>query len=443
MSRYLPAYIAALLLFSGCAQKRAVQAPPKIPHQKERVGNLHEKVVAFDAEYDYIIQALYYQEHGEFAKAYALFHHLYEKTHNIEYEIEALKLLVGMQRFEEAKKSLEVLVKRYPDNPKLYRLLSISYLKLGDTRKALESAQRALALEPDNRQNVDLTASIWLLQKSKKGYEKAYAVYEAYYARHHDEDSVVKMASILLYRLKEPDRALRLLQTHSQMVACTEKVCLFLAEIYRSRNDLEHLADIYARLYDSTRQSEYAQQAAEIYAYQKRFDKAVKLLEASDADTRLLLAVYKQTHHYEKAAALAKKLYEETNDPVWLAEYGILQYEAAPKKEDAKLLSKVIRTLTQAMKEGVDDPLYYNYLGYLLIDHNIDVKWGLRLVEKALKVEPDSPFYIDSLAWGHYKLGECKKAYREMKQVVDKMGLDDEEIRKHWNEIQKCRSERK
>ncbi|WP_456485735.1 tetratricopeptide repeat protein [Hydrogenimonas sp.] len=441
MSRYLPALIATLFLFFGCAQKRETVTPQTSSMHKE--AGEHKNIVSFQGEYDYIIQALYFREHGEFAKSYTLFHALYKKTHNVEYEIEALKLLIGMHHFKKARESLTSLVKRYPKNPELYRLLAIASLKLGKTEEALESAKKALALKPDNILNVDLAASIYLLQGTKEAYEKAYAIYERYYKRHYDDDSVVKMASILLYKLKDADRATRLLEMHSKMRECSQKVCLFLAEIYRSQNDLDHLAGIYERLYDVTRQSEYAQKAAEIYAYQKRYGKAVKLLEASDADARLLLAIYKQTRQFEKAAALAKKLYEETDDPVWLAEYGILLYEEAPKKDDPKLLSRVVKILTEAMKEGVDDPLYYNYLGYLLIDHDIDVKLGIQLVQKALKAEPDSPFYIDSLAWGHYKLKECKKAYAEMKKVVEKMGLEDKEIKKHWNEIQKCRSERK
>jgi hypothetical protein len=64
-------------------------------------------------------------------------------------------------------------------------------------------------------------------------------------------------------------------------------------------------------------------------------------------------------------------------------------------------------------------------------------------VQKALKLEPDSAFYIDSLAWGHYKLGECKKAYTEMQKVIKELGLEDKEIKSHWNKIQKCRSRKK
>ncbi|WP_201353126.1 tetratricopeptide repeat protein [Hydrogenimonas urashimensis] len=429
MSRYLSAFVILLFLFAGCSQKSP--HPPKEPKQQYR---------AFDYEYDYIIHALYYKEHGDYGRAYLLFDELYKKTGNPDYKIESIKLLIAGKRYEDAQRELSQLMKKFPENVTLYRLYTVTELRLNKADEALKSAQKAVELEPENLQNIDMLASIYLI---KGMYQQAYDVYDRYYATHHDDTTVVKMASILYHQFKKPQDAIRLLETHSKMIGCSENVCLFLAELYRQNNDLENLADVYARMYDVTKTAEYARKAAEIYAYKKEFDKAEKLLIASKADDKLLLAIYKHTRAYDKASALAERLYEQTLDPLWLAEYSILIYEGSPKKDDPKLLKKVIRSLSRAFKEGVDDPLYYNYLGYLLIDHNIDVKWGIELVQKALKAEPDSAFYIDSLAWGHYKLGQCKKAYEEMKKVIEKLGLKDEEIKAHWKKIEKCRSRKK
>ncbi|WP_300360946.1 tetratricopeptide repeat protein [Hydrogenimonas sp.] len=429
MSRYLSAFLTLFLLLTGCSQKSP--HPGIAPEAKYK---------AFDYEYDYIIHALYYKEHGDYGRAYIMFDELYRKTGNPEYKIESIKLLIAGKRYEDALKQLTALIEKYPDNVTLYRLMTVAQLRLNRAEEALASAKKVVELEPENVQNIDLLASIYLIKGMN---QKAYDVYESYYSTHHDDTTVVKMASILYHQYKKPQDAIRLLETHSKMIGCTENVCLFLAELYRQNNDLENLADVYARMYDATKSSEYAQKAAEIYAYKKEFDKAEKLLIESKADDKLLLAIYKHTKAYEKAAKLAKDLYDQTLDPLWLAEYGVLLYEAAPKKDDPKLLKKVIRLLSEAFKEGVDDPLYYNYLGYLLIDHDIDVKWGVDLVKKALRAEPDSAFYIDSLAWGHYKLGECQKAYNEMKKVIDKLGLKDEEIKAHWKKIEKCRSRKK
>ncbi|WP_353662513.1 tetratricopeptide repeat protein [Hydrogenimonas sp. SS33] len=428
MSRYLSIALLSLLLLGGCATK-----------QPETTGSAGS-YKSFDKEDAYIVEALYYKEHGDYAKAYTLFHTLYEKTANPVYRVEAVKLLIASKRYEEARKELEAMIAKDPKNLLLHRLAAVAQLKLGRMDDALKTAQKLVALEPDNAQNIDLLASIYL---AKGDNDEAFEAYKSYYDRHHDAATVVKMASILYHKIKAPDEAVRLLETHSKMVGCDENVCLFLAELYRQKGELEHLADVYARLYTATKTPEYAQKAAEIYAFKKEYAKAVDLLKSSHADDRLLLAIYKHTKAFRKAAKLALNLYEENNDPVWLAEYSILLYEGATKKSDPALLKKVIQNLSKALKEGVNDPLYLNYLGYLLIDHDLDVKWGVELVKKALKAEPDSAYYIDSLAWGYYKLGQCKAAYVEMKRVVDKLGAKDPEIKKHWNAIQHCRSTKK
>ena len=55
------------------------------------------------------------------------------------------------------------------------------------------------------------------------------------------------------------------------------------------------------------------------------------------------------------------------------------------------------------------------------------------------KLTPDNIAYLDTLAWGEYKVKNCKEAYIQMKRVVDEIGLDDEEIKSHWEKIQECK----
>ncbi|BBG65712.1 hypothetical protein NNO_1009 [Hydrogenimonas sp.] len=434
MSRYLVTTIVLLLFFAACSQKNQPFS------DGVQSGHKDSRLRSFKYENDYIIHALYYKEHKAYARAYTLFKELYDKTGRPEYLREAVKLLIALKDYDEALKDLKILIEEDPKSVELYRLMTIANMKSGKKSAAIESAKRALALDPDNIKNVDMIASIYLAEGDNR---KAYEVYEKYYEKHHDDDSLIRMASILFHKLREPKKTVNLLETHSKIIGCSEKVCLFLVEIYSQQNNLDDLASVYERLYESTGKSEYAQKAAEIYTYEKRYGKAILILESSKADKRLLLAVLKQSRKFKKAMKLAKELYDETLDPVWLAEYGILLYESADNKDNPALLEKVESTLSSALAQGVDDALYLNYLGYLLIDHDLDIERGMKLVKKALKTDPDSPFYLDSLAWGYYKLGNCTKALDVMEKVVEKMGLNDKEIKSHWEKIRRCRSEKK
>jgi hypothetical protein len=80
------------------------------------------------------------------------------------------------------------------------------------------------------------------------------------------------------------------------------------------------------------------------------------------------------------------------------------------------------------------DPKYLNYLGYILIDYDINPKNGLVLVKEAVKKEPNDMAFLDSLAWGYYKLHNCKKAY----DIIKNIKSNDTEILKHKNLIRRC-----
>ena len=64
----------------------------------------------------------------------------------------------------------------------------------------------------------------------------------------------------------------------------------------------------------------------------------------------------------------------------------------------------------------------------------------MEYVRRALAQQPESPFYLDSLAWGHYKQGECSEALRVIKQVESMIGTEEDEVRDHLKAIEKCKT---
>ncbi len=108
---------------------------------------------------------------------------------------------------------------------------------------------------------------------------------------------------------------------------------------------------------------------------------------------------------------------------------------------EQKIKKTVIKSVIKKFEDVLtvlDNHVYQNYLGYILIDFDVDINKGLDFVNKALEKAPNNLAYIDSLAWGQYKLKQCKKAYENMKKVVDSAGLNDVEIKTHWEKIKEC-----
>ncbi len=79
-----------------------------------------------------------------------------------------------------------------------------------------------------------------------------------------------------------------------------------------------------------------------------------------------------------------------------------------------------------------------NYLGYMFADKGTRIKEAQELIKRALKIEPENAYYIDSLGWVYYREGKIKDALREIKKslkILEKKGKDDAEIREHLGEI--------
>jgi len=137
--------------------------------------------------------------------------------------------------------------------------------------------------------------------------------------------------------------------------------------------------------------------------------------------------------------ALIDTFYQADKNPKWIAEKGILIFEKSKNKNDKMMIKEVVDYFEKALALGVDDSIYLNYYGYTLIENNINIKKGMKIIQEALIQQPDNTYYLDSLAWGYYKKGKCQKAYSIMKRVVDEEGLSEPEILYHWNVIKACR----
>lgn len=75
-----------------------------------------------------------------------------------------------------------------------------------------------------------------------------------------------------------------------------------------------------------------------------------------------------------------------------------------------------------------------NYVGYLLADEGKDLERATVLVERALDIEPDNGYIIDSLAWIHYRLGTFEKAWELVQLAVERVA-DQPEIWEHYGDI--------
>lgn len=89
---------------------------------------------------------------------------------------------------------------------------------------------------------------------------------------------------------------------------------------------------------------------------------------------------------------------------------------------------------------GPRPTMAYNNLGYLLVDREIDVARGIRLLEKIRAESPRNPEILDSLGWGYHKAGRQREARRLVRRslAIDASGPTAELRREHLRAIEEA-----
>ncbi len=95
------------------------------------------------------------------------------------------------------------------------------------------------------------------------------------------------------------------------------------------------------------------------------------------------------------------------------------------------------RQFNCAIKLNPDYAEAYNYLGYMYIDRGKKLDKSIKLIKKAIEIEPENGYFIDSLGWGYYKRGMLDQAMFQLERAVEltKAEKDDPVIRDHLGDV--------
>lgn len=75
-----------------------------------------------------------------------------------------------------------------------------------------------------------------------------------------------------------------------------------------------------------------------------------------------------------------------------------------------------------------------NYLGYTFADKGVRLNEAFDLIQRALDLRPDDGYFIDSLAWVHYRQGNLEEATTLLEKAAELVPLDPV-IHEHLGEI--------
>lgn len=401
--------------------------------------NINEKLLYEEEDFD-ILLALEYQKNRQFEKSSKLFEKLFEKTQKVEYLFELIIDLYDLKKYEKVIMIIHDNKIKYPEHSNKFDSLLIDAYMSNKQYAQANIVALKLYESDQSTKNLDKIAKTYY---GLKKYNKAYEFASKSYTRAPNEERVLNLSNLLYKHLDKKQEAIEKLEDFAKYHKCSIAICSSLLFMFNEQNDLDGTIKMLRKIYNhfkSEQQIKAQEQAGKMlvkYLLQKNDYLAMLFLEEEQIDDTILLQLYKKYKQIDKALQLMHKQYLKTANINIIAQMAILEFEAAEDKQ--KVLLSVVSKFKDALAL-VDNAMYQNYLGYLLIDYDVNIHEGITLVKLALEKEPENYAYLDSLAWGEYKLNNCKKAYKIMKKIVDEVGLKDEEIILHWNKIKECKT---
>ena len=162
---------------------------------------------------------------------------------------------------------------------------------------------------------------------------------------------------------------------------------------------------------------------AQIYFNREEDDSAIVILEKLNEREQSVLTRESLgrarffRENYEEALPFYKELVdsmseEEIKDNVEPLRFRAIIYERLNRWPEAEADFK------RVLSHVPDDVDTLNYLGYTWVDRGENLKEAFDMIRQAVEQEPESGAIVDSLGWGHYKLGEYEEAKINLEKAV-------------------------
>jgi Flp pilus assembly protein TadD len=131
-----------------------------------------------------------------------------------------------------------------------------------------------------------------------------------------------------------------------------------------------------------------------------------------------LVGIYQEKKDYPSAIDLARKMVslEPHNDKSHFT-LGAL-YDEDKQKELG------VAEMRRAIELNPSNAPALNYLGYSYAEAGKRLDEAEKLIRRALAIEPEDGFYVDSLGWVYYQRGEYRLAVDQLERAVNLTGND-------------------
>jgi len=211
-------------------------------------------------------------------------------------------------------------------------------------------------------------------------------------------------------------------------------VRLYLGQLAEARNQTEEALTWYQSVTKGRQQFDAQLRAAVMLNKLGRLAEArawlAKLQPSSDTEraqqAQTEAQLLREAKNYEGVFAVLSKALEKMPDSPELL------YDRAMAAEKVNRIDVLEKDLRRLIKLKPDYAHAYNALGYTLADRTNRTQEAIELLEKALKLEPEDPFILDSMGWALFKAKRYPEAVDYLRRAYGVR--PDPEIAAHFGE---------
>jgi tetratricopeptide (TPR) repeat protein len=415
----------ALLLAAGVAPMRAYAQPPQ-PSQP-----------AGETAAYYFLLGRHYEGLGRFDEAVAAHKKAIElEPESAELRAELAGLYARQDKAIESLEMAEAALKRDPDNLEANRILGSIYAAFADQRQPLRPgdnpsqymARAIAALERARRPDlfdIGLELTLGRLYVQNGAFDKAIPLLQRVVA---DQPGYSDGALLLANAQDGAGRsadAVTTLETAVQNNPKFYRGFLRLAELYERQRQWTGAADAYAKAQTLNMRAPLGGRRAAALINAGRPAEARDLLLKSvnaakpgsedPAELYLLAEAHRALKELPAAEAAAQKiLARDAGDVRGLH----VMSQILQDKGDVRGAERTLRELIAR------DPLdgnALNSLGYMLAERGEKLDEAIDLLQRALKIEPDNPSYLDSLGWAYFQQGRVDLADAPLTNAAEQL----------------------
>lgn len=391
---------------------------------------LSEEPALFQAR---LLQVRLYMETGDIDSAHATIRQgLKLAKQPALYQIQA-QLFLSQGKLNEAEASLAAMHKLAPDDETPVLMLSELALRRNDPARAEALLREFRDSYP---QALRVSNALGRLLVQQKRLREAVTVYEDLINRTGGHIDILTALGLLYYQLENYERAVASFRQALAGQPDNASLLFYLAASLDGAGQRQEAGKLYAKIDpNSPGYIEAQMRLAGMDADRGRLQEASKRLdriirqhpEHGDAYA-MLSSIRLQQKRYTQMLKETEPALALTPVPTRLL------FNRAVAYEELNDFSGVEESLRRLLAMEPDNSEALNFLGYAFAERGIRLDEAEALIRRALKQRPEDGYYLDSLAWVHFKRGDFATALALQQRAVQGV-KDDAVMHEHLGDI--------